>query len=165
VRIAVVGDTHLTAREIQVLRLIADGRSTAQVARDLSLSVHTVKAHLARMVKRFGVRNRAALVAVGIRARIIPVQWTQEVSLDPMERRLVGLIAAGLTYREMAARLRFSVPSLKYRAGVVAKRLGAADHAHLVRLAADGGFMPPKPVLVQKDRKAPVSELGGVSNA
>lgn len=151
VRVPVAGDTHLTAREVQVLRLIADGRSTAEIARDLHLSENTVKSHVSRMVQRVGVPDRAALVDVGIRARIIPMGQVPAVSLDPAERRLRDLIAEGLTYREIGVRLRLSVPAVKYRAGVLMSRVGAKDHVHLVRLTALPGSRPRRAV-VRRDR-------------
>jgi class 3 adenylate cyclase len=49
----------LTAREIDVLRLVAAGRSDAQVAEVLYLSVRTVNAHLRAIYRKVGVRSRA----------------------------------------------------------------------------------------------------------
>ena len=50
----------LTAREIDVLRLVAVGRSDAEVAGQLYLSVRTVNAHLRSIYRKAGVRSRAA---------------------------------------------------------------------------------------------------------
>lgn len=142
VRGQVAGTAYLTARECQVLRLIAVGRSTADIARDLSVSVHTVKSHVSRMAQRVGVPDRAALVAVGIRARVIPVKRTPGISLDPAERHLVGLIGQGLANQVIAKRLRVSVPTAEYRVKTLMRRVGAVDRAHLVLLAAQSGFSP-----------------------
>ena len=51
----------LTAREIDVLRLVAIGRSDAEVAGQLYLSVRTVNAHLRSIYRKAGVRSRAAV--------------------------------------------------------------------------------------------------------
>jgi DNA-binding NarL/FixJ family response regulator len=51
---------HLTARELDVLRLVAAGLSDAETAGQLYLSVRTVNAHLRSIYRKLGVRSRAA---------------------------------------------------------------------------------------------------------
>jgi DNA-binding NarL/FixJ family response regulator len=48
----------LTEREIEIIRLVAQGRSNAQVAEILWLSEPTVKVHLSRIYRKINVRNR-----------------------------------------------------------------------------------------------------------
>jgi two-component system, NarL family, response regulator LiaR len=48
----------LTAREVEVLRLLARGRTNRQIARDLMFSVHTVKAHVRRILAKLGASDR-----------------------------------------------------------------------------------------------------------
>jgi ATP/maltotriose-dependent transcriptional regulator MalT len=57
---------HLTRREREVLRLVADGMSNKEVANKLFISDVTVKLHLRHIYEKLGVRNRteAALHAV-----------------------------------------------------------------------------------------------------
>src|SRR5262249_60010646 len=50
----------LTAREVDVLRLVALGLSNAEVALQLFLSVRTVHAHLRSVYRKTGVRSRTA---------------------------------------------------------------------------------------------------------
>jgi len=52
----------LTPREVQVLRLIAQGYSNVQVAEVLVISVKTVESHRARIVEKLGLRSRVELV-------------------------------------------------------------------------------------------------------
>jgi two-component system response regulator NreC len=52
----------LTPREVQVLRLIAQGYSNAQTAEALVISVKTVESHRARIVEKLGLRSRVELV-------------------------------------------------------------------------------------------------------
>ncbi len=48
----------LTEREAQVLALVADGRSNAEIARDLDLSVKTVQNHVSKVLAKLQVRDR-----------------------------------------------------------------------------------------------------------
>jgi two-component system, NarL family, nitrate/nitrite response regulator NarL len=61
----------LTARERQVIRMIADGRSTAQIARRLHLSPATVKTHIGHAYEKLGVSDRAAAVAASMRRGLL----------------------------------------------------------------------------------------------
>jgi DNA-binding CsgD family transcriptional regulator len=58
------GPNSLTARELDVARLVAEGRPNKQVAAALYLSEKTVEHHLSRVYAKFGVRSRAELTAV-----------------------------------------------------------------------------------------------------
>jgi DNA-binding NarL/FixJ family response regulator len=62
----------LSAREIEVLRLVADGWSNKQIGRRLGLSPLTVKSHLARIGRRLGVGDRAHMIAIAHRTGILP---------------------------------------------------------------------------------------------
>jgi DNA-binding CsgD family transcriptional regulator len=57
----------LTAREVEVLRLVVEGLSNAEIAERLYLSPNTVKAHVARVLGKIGVRNRAGATEFAIR--------------------------------------------------------------------------------------------------
>lgn len=61
----------LTAREREILKLIADGKSLPQIAEELVVGVTTVKTHVAHLYNKLGVNDRAAAVAVGMRRRLI----------------------------------------------------------------------------------------------
>ena len=50
----------LTAREVEVLRLLAQGLTDAQIAEQLVLSLHTVHAHLRTIYSKLGVTSRSA---------------------------------------------------------------------------------------------------------
>ena len=61
----------LTLRELQVVRLVADGRSNKAIAVRLAISALTVKNHLARIGKKMGAGDRAQIVAIACRSGMI----------------------------------------------------------------------------------------------
>jgi len=61
----------LTARQREVLRLVAEGNSTKQVAAVLGLSVKTVEAHRGAIMERLGIRDLAGLVRFAIRSGLV----------------------------------------------------------------------------------------------
>lgn len=62
----------LTARQQQVLKLIAEGRSTKEIAFELEISVKTVETHRAQIMKRLGIQDVAGLVRRAMRLGLIP---------------------------------------------------------------------------------------------
>jgi predicted ATPase/DNA-binding CsgD family transcriptional regulator len=63
--------TALTRRELDVLKLVAQGLSNPDIARRLVLSEHTVHRHLANILHKLGLTSRAAAAAWGTRAGLI----------------------------------------------------------------------------------------------
>ncbi len=61
----------LTERELQVLRGMADGKSNAEIGRDLFVSEDTVKTHARRLFRKLGARDRAHAVASAFRAGLV----------------------------------------------------------------------------------------------
>ena len=62
----------LTARQREVLKLVAGGRSTKEIAFDLNLSVKTVETHRAQIMERLGIRDVAGLVRYALRTGLVP---------------------------------------------------------------------------------------------
>jgi two-component system nitrate/nitrite response regulator NarL len=61
------GPPQLTAREHEVLRLVAQGLSAPDIGKEIHLSVTTVKSHLHSLYEKLGVSDRAAAVAEAMR--------------------------------------------------------------------------------------------------
>ena len=61
----------LTSREIEVLQLLAEGKSTKQIALSLSLSIKTIESRRARIMQKIGIDNIADLTKYAIREGII----------------------------------------------------------------------------------------------
>lgn len=57
---------NLTERELEVLQYVVKGKTNKEIAQILMITHHTVKAHVASIIRKIGVKNRldAALLAV-----------------------------------------------------------------------------------------------------
>ena len=65
-------DSHnLTARQLEILRLIVRGTSTREIANGLGLSVKTVETHRSQIMKRLQIYDVAGLVLFAVREQII----------------------------------------------------------------------------------------------
>lgn len=62
---------NLTARQLEILRLIVRGKSTREIANGLNLSIKTVETHRAQIMKRLQIHDVAGLVLFAVREKII----------------------------------------------------------------------------------------------
>ena len=67
------GDPHLTDRELEVLRALAEGLGNKQIGGRLGISPSTVKYHLQAIFAKLGVRTRSEAVSYGLRRGIVPL--------------------------------------------------------------------------------------------
>ncbi len=65
------GPGPLTAREVEVLGLVADGRSNQQIATELFMSPKTVSVHVSRILTKLGAANRTEAAATGRRLGLV----------------------------------------------------------------------------------------------
>jgi DNA-binding NarL/FixJ family response regulator len=65
------GNDRLTVREVEVLRLVAEGHRNRDVATTLSISEDTVRAHLRNILDKLGAIDRTQAVAMALRRGII----------------------------------------------------------------------------------------------
>ena len=65
------GTDLLTARELDIVLLLAQGMSNEEIAADLFLEVSTVKSHLARILPKLGVRSRLQAAVWAYQSRIV----------------------------------------------------------------------------------------------
>jgi DNA-binding NarL/FixJ family response regulator len=66
------GNPAFTPREKEVLEMLVDGRPNRQIAEPLGIAVRTVKAHVAKLMRKVGVRNRIALSTYAISHSLVP---------------------------------------------------------------------------------------------
>jgi DNA-binding CsgD family transcriptional regulator len=59
--------TALSPRELEVLRLIAAGHTSQEIARALATSVTTIERHITHLYEKMGVRGRAEATAYALR--------------------------------------------------------------------------------------------------
>lgn len=69
---AAVRQALLSEREREILQMIAEGRSTKQVAQRLGISVKTAETHRTNLMKKIGARSVVDLVRYAVRNEIVP---------------------------------------------------------------------------------------------
>ena len=65
---------ELSDREIEILRLLGQGKSNKELAQELFISVNTVKVHLNNVFKKLGVSSRTEATLFAIEHKIIDCQ-------------------------------------------------------------------------------------------
>ena len=63
----------LTPRELQVLRMLADGLGNKEIASQLGISDHTAKFHVAQILAKLNAGSRTEAVTIGIRRGLVPI--------------------------------------------------------------------------------------------
>lgn len=64
----------LSSREQEILRLVAEGKTSREIAERLSISPKTVDTYRSRLMRKIGVENLAALVKFAIRHGLISLE-------------------------------------------------------------------------------------------
>ena len=68
-----LGEEDLTARELEVLQLVRDGRKNKQIADHLSISENTVNFHIKNIVDKLGANDRTHAVTIATRRGMLPL--------------------------------------------------------------------------------------------
>src|SRR5207253_7523602 len=62
---------RLTPRQREILQLIAEGRTSRQIAEELKVHIKTVESHRMHLMKRLGIHDVAGLVRYAIRHKVV----------------------------------------------------------------------------------------------
>jgi DNA-binding CsgD family transcriptional regulator len=65
--------TALTGRELEVLRLVANGLGNKEIGAVLGISAHTAKSHVAAVLAKLDARSRTEAVTIGLREGLLPL--------------------------------------------------------------------------------------------
>ena len=68
------GKNELTLRELDVLKLLSEGKSTQEIAQELCVSANTVDTHRRHLMEKLDARNVVDLVVIAISKGIIPIR-------------------------------------------------------------------------------------------
>lgn len=120
----------LSARELQVVELLADGLSNVEIGERLFLSELTVKAHLRRIGFKLGIGDRTGIVGTAFRSGLLKVP----VGADPLTAELLTVaraVAAGRPTEEFLVSAARAVRVADARSGVlrIPKALSASVSA------------------------------------
>ena len=64
----------LTARELEVLQLLAKGHSTDTIAEELFISVNTVRNHVSKILNKLGAHSKLEAVAIAVRDKLVVLE-------------------------------------------------------------------------------------------
>lgn len=64
-------DTPLTSRELQILKLIVLGKSNTEIAKELFITLHTVKKHVSSVLKKMSVDDRVQVAVKAVRKGLL----------------------------------------------------------------------------------------------
>jgi len=64
-------NTPLTSRELQILKLIALGKSNTEIAKELFITLHTVKKHVSSILKKMSVDDRVQVAVKAVREGLL----------------------------------------------------------------------------------------------
>jgi len=63
----------LTLRELEILQMVAEGRTSLEIGNKLTISPRTVEVHRGHLMKKLGLRNQIDLIRFAIKRGILPM--------------------------------------------------------------------------------------------
>ena len=61
---------NLTSRELEVLKLMTEGKTNSQIAKEIIISINTAKAHVGRILEKLSAKDRVQAVVMALRANL-----------------------------------------------------------------------------------------------
>lgn len=143
------GLQHLSAREREILALVALGLTEKRIGRQLTLSPLTVKSHKTRIVHKLGSCGKASnSVAIGWARgylRNAPRPGGPRPELSAREHEVLARLPYGLTNQQIAAQLHLSCDTVKTHLRSVMRKLGVRTRAHAVLRGFQTGLLQATP--------------------
>jgi len=155
-------DQLLSTREREIIKLIAEGKSSKEVAELLFISSRTVQHHRANIMRKLNVKKTADLVKYAIQkwgAYISPLltpqlgdmlmqkSWPvgeQTASSDQLlsnrEREIIKLIAEGKSHKEVGELLFISSRTVEHHRENMIRKLNVKKTADLVKYSIQKGY-------------------------
>lgn len=134
----------LTERQDQVLRLIAQGLTHAQIGQKLFVTVNTVRMFNKGLLNRLGAKNQAHAVALAVAHGVLtPIPRTDDVPrLTTGMTATLELIARGLNGPQIGRQTGRSYHTVHGQVSRLIRRLKARDRGHAVMRAFAYGLLP-----------------------
>ena len=140
--------TRLTPRELQVLRLIAEGLHNRQIAKRIHRSIKTVEKHRQNLHSKLSTHEVAGLtryaLAIGLMdrsRRATRISGKQVKQLTRRELEVLKLVAQGSGNKWIASELGRSIKTVDHHRENIMKKLGIHEVAGLTRYAVCLGLM------------------------
>ncbi|MBX3193917.1 MAG: helix-turn-helix transcriptional regulator [Microbacteriaceae bacterium] len=131
------GRDALSARELQVLGLLVEGRETAEIATALHISPHTARVHVSRVLTAFGVASRVALVCRLATEEGDPAAAAASSGvLTSRQHAVVGEVARGFGNTDVAEHLGIAVRTVEKHLTEAMRRLGVTTRVALIARTA-----------------------------
>ncbi len=92
----------ISEREIEVLQLVATGASNREIARDLLISVNTVKVHLRNIFEKLGVQSRTEATLYAIRQGWVVVDSTEAAASERSDEALAAPVESSIPLSPVA---------------------------------------------------------------
>ena len=141
-------NVHLTARELQVLRLIAKGLHNRQIAAKIHRSIKTVEKHRQNLHNKLSTHEVAGLTRFALAMGMMdkPKRWARGLGkssrhLTPRELEVLKLVAQGSGNKWIASELQRSIKTVDHHRENIMKKLGIHEVAGLTRYAVCLGLM------------------------
>lgn len=149
---ATLGGKALTPSELRVVLRVASGDTNADAGHHLHLAENTIKAHVRRARIKLGARDRAHLVALAIRDRLIGFDAAGQIidtattsaassGLGPRELDVLSGMAGGMANTAIATQLGIAEDTVKTYAKRMFMKLGVHDRAQAVAVGFERGYL------------------------
>jgi DNA-binding CsgD family transcriptional regulator len=157
----------LTERELEILRLVATGASNQQIARELFISVNTVKVHLRNIFAKLGVQSRTEATLFAIREGLVEgVQLPEEGEAQPARPRFtwqLGVAIVAVALLVMAIISQAIIRSSSNLALLTPEAIAATVSASVQRWQARAPLPTPRSGLALVAYEGQIYAIGGES--